>query len=113
MAQTTTLPYKNNNTNIYSFLQKNYPENILKMNILENRIKQMKNGNKRDKLKIQRLLEGSTFSPNDNQLQNNLNKTTIINNPNSLEQAMDNLRNPFLTLGDISQKQDMRRNKFN
>ena len=39
--------------------------------------------------------------------------TTIINNPNSLEQAMDNLRNPFLTLGDISQKQDMRRNKFN
>ena len=35
--------------------------------------------------------------------------TTIINNPNSLEQAMDNLRNPFLTLGDISQKQDMRR----
>ena len=75
MAQTTTLPYKNNNTNTYSFLQKNYPENILKMNILENRIKQMENENKRDKLKIQRLLEGSTFSPNDNQLQNNFNKT--------------------------------------
>lgn len=105
----TTIPFQNNDVNTYSFLQKNYPDNILKMNILDTRIKQMEDENKRDKLKIQRLLEGSTFSPNDNQFpQNNFNRTYIYN-PSSLQQAMDNLRNPYLTLEEISQKQALRR----
>ena len=111
MNQSTTLPYPNNDTNTYSFLQKNYPDNILKMHILDNRIKQMEDENKRDKLKIQRLLEGSTFAPDDNQfnsINNNFNRT-YINNPSSLQQAMDNLRNQYLTLDEISQKQAMRR----
>ena len=107
MCQSTTLPFQNDGANTYSFLQKNYPDNILKMNTLDTRIKQMEEENKRDKLKIQRLLEGSTFSPNDNQL-NNFNRT-YINNPSSLQQAMDNLRNPYLTLEEISPKQAMRR----
>ena len=102
----TTIPYET--INPYSTLQKNYPNNILKMNILDTKIKQLEEENKRDRLRIQRLMEGSTFSPDQN---NNFNRTSsnYINNPNSLDQAMDNLRNPYLSSEEIAQKQALRR----
>ena len=73
-----TIPYQR--INPYSTLKKNYPENIFKMNILNNRIKQLEEENKKDKLKIQRLMEGSTFSPNEN---SNFNRTVFNSNSNS------------------------------
>ena len=103
-----TLPYRS--TNPYSTLTKNYSDNYLKINILNNRISQLEEENKRDRLRIQRLMEGSTFSPDDN---NNFNRTAFnsnyVNNPNNLDQAMDNLRNQYLSPEEIAQKQALRR----
>ena len=109
----STLPYQT--INPYSTLKKNYSENIFKLNILNNRINQLEEENKRDRLRINRLMEGSTFSPNEN---NNLNRTVFnsnpnyikyLNNPNNLDEAMDNLRNPFLSAEEMAQKQAIRR----
>ena len=106
----SSVPYQT--VNPYSTLKKNYPENIFKMNILNNRIQQLEEENKRDRYRIQRLMEGSTFSPDEN---NNFNRTVFnsnpnyINNPASLDQAINNLRNPYLSAEEIAQKQALRR----
>ena len=82
------------------------------MNILNNRIQQLEEENKRDRYRLQRLMEGSTFGPDEN---NNLNRTVFnsnpryVNNPASLDEAIDNLRNPFLSAEEIAQKQALRR----
>ena len=66
-----TIPYQT--INPYSNIKKNYPENIFKMNILNNKIQQLEEENKRDKLRIQRLMEGSTFSSENNNLKKKFN----------------------------------------
>ena len=106
----SSVPYQT--VNPYSTLKKNYPENIFKMNILNNRIQQLEEENKRDRYRIQRLMEGSTFAPDEN---NNFNRTVFnsnpnyINNPASLDQAINNLRNPYLSAEEIAQRQALRR----
>ena len=106
----SSVPYQT--VNPYSTLKKNYPENIFKMNILNNRIQQLEEENKRDRYRIQRLMEGSTFAPEEN---NNFNRTVFnsnpnyINNPASLDQAINNLRNPYLSAEELAQKQALRR----
>ena len=91
----------------YSTLTKNFKPNKLKLSILDYRIKEMEDENKRNKLKIKRLMEGSYFAPEKPYWNSNPN---YANNPKNLNDAMDNLRNPYLTLEEFKTKQDMRRN---
>ena len=110
---THTLSYQT--INPYSTLKRNYSENIFKLNILNNRINQLEEENRRDKFRINRLMEGSTFSPDENVnfnrtvFNNNPNYMKYLNNPNNLDEAMDNLRNPYLSAEEMAQKQALRR----
>ena len=67
----------------------------------------MEDENKRNKLKIKRLMEGSYFAPEKPYWNSNPN---YVNNPNNINEAIDNLRNPYLTMDEYKAKQDMRRN---
>ena len=106
LYQSVTNPFREME-NPYSTLNKNYSPNKYKLNILDNRIREMEDENKRNKLKIQRLMEGSSFSPEKPYWNSN---PDYVNNPNSLNEAMSNLRNPYLTMEEFKNKQDMRRN---
>ena len=106
MSQSITNPFKEPEEP-YSTLTKNYTPNKFKLSILDNRIREMEDENKRNKLKIKRLMEGSYFAPEKPYWNSNPN---YVNNPNNLNEAMDNLRNPYLTLDEFKVKQDMRRN---
>ena len=101
-----TNPFKSSE-NPYSTLQKNYGPNQYKLSILNNRIREMEDENARNRLKIQRLMEGSSFAPEKPYWNSNPN---YVNNPNNLNEAMNNLRSPYLTMQEFKNKQDMRRN---
>ena len=107
LFSTVTNPFKKVE-NPYSTLRRNYEPDVLKMNILDNRIKEMEEENKRNKLKIQRLMEGDSFGHQKPFWNNNYN---YVNNPNNLNEAMDNLRQPYLTMEEFRNKQNMRRNQ--
>ena len=113
-AYSTTVPYRIKNENDYSNLQKNYTPNIFKLNTLNNRIKQLEEDNKRDQLRIKRLIEGNNLFPDE---RNSHNRTTMnsnqnyMNNPQSLDEAINNLRNPCISVEDLSQKQAIRRDQ--
>ena len=103
-THSTTIPFV---TDPYSTIQKNYPDNVFKMHILENRINQMEEENKRDKLRIERLIEGSDFGTKGQTYFNSNPNYTL--NPINLDQALNNLRHPFLTSEEIARKQALRR----
>ena len=92
MTLYSTIPYQT--INPYGSLKNNKSENIFKMNILNNRINQLEEENKVDKLRLQKLIEDNVFYPdkynNYNRVVFNSNRN-YINNINSLDQAMDNL----------------------
>ena len=104
--QSITNPFRSME-NPYSTLRKNYNTNQLRLNLLNNRIREMEDENTRNKYKIQRLLEGSSFGPERPYWNANPN---YANHPTNLKEAMDNLRNPYLTMEEFKNKQDMRRN---
>lgn len=106
LSQSVTNPFLSMN-NPYSTIQHNYEPNKLKLNILDNRIREMEEENLRNGLKIQRLMEGSNFGPDKPYWNSNPN---YVNNPNTLKEAMENLRTPYLTMEEYKNKQDMRRN---
>ena len=85
--QSITNPFKSSE-NPYSTLQKNYEPNQYKLSILNNRIREMEDENARNRLKIQRLMEGSSFAPEKPYWNSNPN---YVNNPNNLNEAMNNL----------------------
>ena len=106
MMQSATNPFRVTDEP-YSTLTKNYSLNKYKLGILDNRIREMEDENKRNKLKIKRLMEGSYFAPEKPYWNSNPN---YVNNPNNINEAIDNLRNPYLTMDEYKAKQDMRRN---
>ena len=106
LNQTITNPFKSEE-NPYSTINRNYSPNKLKLELLNNKIKVMEDENYRNKLKIQRLMEGSSFGPEKPYWNSNPN---YVNNPNNLNEAMNNLRNPYLTMDEFKARQDMRRN---
>ena len=106
ISQSMTNPFRSIE-NPYSTIRHNYEPNQLKMNLLNNRIREMEDETARNRLKIQRLMEGSSFSPEKPYWNSNPN---YANNPNNLSEAMNNLRNPYLTMDEFKNKQDMRRN---
>ena len=108
LYSTITNPFKRQEEP-YSTLKRNYEPDILKMNILDNKIKVMEEENKRNKLKIERLMEGDSFGHNERPFWNN--NINYINNPNTLNEAMDNLRQPYLTMEEFRNKQNIRRNQ--
>ena len=80
-------------------IKKNKSVNIFKMNILNNRIKQLEEDINRDQLRINKLIEDNyLFMQRNNK--NNFNKFYInsnyyLNNPESLNQEMNNIRYPI------------------
>lgn len=101
--------------NPYEPTKKYFKPEILKVHMLEQKIKEMEEKNKEDKRRMREIIEGNVLNTtqppqrtqNIPNLDNNMN-----NNPNSLEQAMENLRNQNAGLMDLSQKQALRRQQI-
>ena len=105
LNKSITNPFKTAE-NPYSTIERNYSPDKLKLEILNNKIRVMEDENYRNKLKIKRLMEGSNFGPENPFWNSNPN---YVNNPNNLNEAMNNLRNPYLTMEEFKNRQDMRR----
>ena len=107
--------YENNPQNTFETTKKYFKPEILKVHMLEQKIKEMENQNKEDKRRMREIIEGNVFNinppPQRQQTMQNLDNNGN-NNPNTLEQAMDNLRNQNNGMMDISQKQAMRRQQI-
>ena len=118
-AKALTIPYQpplNNTTqNLFEPTKKYFKPEILKVHMLEQKIKEMEENHKADKRRMREIIEGNVLninSPPPRQqtvpnIDNNIN-----NNPNSLEQAMNNLRNQNGGILDYSQKQALRRQQI-
>ena len=101
--------------NPYEPTKRYFKPEILKVQMLEQKIKEMEEKNKEDKRRMREIIEGNVLNVNNppSQQQN----IPIVNNnfnpnPNSLEQAMDNIRNQNSGLMDYSQKQALRRQQI-
>ncbi len=91
------IPYPNP-TRSYSTIRKNLEPESIKFHILNDRIKNLE-----DQLRVHRFIEeNNTF----NKTYMNLSR---LYNPQSLDQALNNLRNPYLGMEEIAQKQALRR----
>jgi hypothetical protein len=107
--------YNETPQNPYDTTKKYFKPEILKVHMLEQKIKEMDEKNKEDKRRMREIIEGNVLNTtqppqrtqNIPNLDNNMN-----NNPNSLEQAMENLRNQNAGLMDLSQKQALRRQQI-
>ena len=107
--------YNETPQNPYESTKKYFKPEILKVHMLEQKIKEMDEKNKEDKRRMREIIEGNVLNTtqppqrtqNIPNLDNNMN-----NNPNSLEQAMENLRNQNAGLMDLSQKQALRRQQI-
>ena len=115
-----TIPYQspgfeNTVQNPFDSTKKYFKPEILKVHMLEQKIKEMDEKNKADKKRMREIIEGNVLNINQPppkqqtlpNIDNNLN-----NNPNSLEQAMDNLRNQNEGMNDYSKRQAMRRQQI-
>ena len=122
LTKTLTIPYKQTQ---YSNLEtvpngqtKRYfkPE-ILKVQMLEQKIKEIEEKSKEDKRRMRQIIEGNVLNvnpPPKNQGLTNIDTSEINNmnannNPASLEQAMINLRTQNNGMLDLNRKQAMRR----
>ena len=122
LTKTLTIPYKQTQ---YSNLEtvpngqtKRYfkPE-ILKVQMLEQKIKEIEEKSKEDKRRMRQIIEGNVLNvnpPPKNQGLTNIDTSEINNmnpnnNPSSLEQAMINLRTQNNGMLDYNQKQALRR----
>ena len=119
-----TLPYKQTEYNgietVPNGQTKRYfkPE-ILKVQMLEQKIKEIEEKNKADKRRMREIIEGNVLNinppPNNQSIAStepselNSNK---INNPANLEQAMNNLRSQQNGMLDFNQKQALRREQI-
>ena len=102
--------------NPYEPTKKYFKPEILKVHMLEQKIKEMEEKNKEDKRRMREIIEGNVLNttqpPQRTQNIPNLDNNNMNNNPNSLEQAMENLRNQNAGLMDLSQKQALRRQQI-
>ena len=119
-TKTLTIPYQspsyeNNTQNPFEPTKKYFKPEILKVHMLEQKIKEMENKNNEDKKRMRQIIEGNVLNinpppPRTQTMPNNVNNNN--NNPSSLEQAMDNIRNQNNGLMDYSQKQAIRRQQI-
>ena len=114
-TQAVTLPNLPNYNDTLTQTQttkKYFKPEILKVHMLEQKIKEMEEKNKEDKKRMREIIEGNVLNVNDPPKNNNNNTNNNIDNvnPNSLEQAMNNIQ--MQSAGMLSEKQALRRKQI-
>ena len=118
ITQSITLPYRPNYSN-YNDTQmqtqttkKYFKPEILKVQMLEQKIKEMEEKNKEDKKRMREIIEGNVLNAKEPPKNNNTDINNNIDNanPNSLEQALNNIQ--LQSEGMLSEKQALRRQQI-
>ena len=122
LTKTVTIPninqtdYNNRNMAENGLTKRFFKPEILKVHMLEQKIKEMEDKNKEDKKRMRQIIEGNVLNVNPSpKTQNIINiDTNDINNgnPQNLDQAMNNLRTQNDGLLDYNQKQVLRRQQI-